>query len=234
MACRAPPFLAIGMTNTTKVVLVSKCVLSTLIILLRYSHQCRYVQLNMKDISQRVGSTEWTLNGRERQRQVQGDCFLDHWGPCELLSKTQLTEIKPVTAYCSIQRHNCVQSAGERGTGRGACGRLRRTREGGEPLLPATDLFFSLVVSVLSPADWSRCFIAIWRQRAFRQREASVNPFDRGCTFLSQMVDRPSLDNANPHTPPQHSGELLYMWALPFIVCQFWHVLQMLEIKKRP
>ncbi len=80
--------------------------------------------------------------------------------------------------------------------------------------------FFSLVVSVLSPADWSRCFIAIWRHRAFRQREASVNPFDWGCTFLSQMVDRPSLDNANPHTSPQHSGELLCMCALPFIVGQ--------------
>ncbi len=148
MACRAPSFLAIGMTNMTRIVLVSEFVLSTLIILICYSHQCRHVQLNMKDISQSVGSTEWTLNGRERQREVQGDCFLDHWGPCELLSKTQLTEIKPVTAYCSIQRHNCVQSAGERGTGRGAFGRLRRTREGGEPLLPATDLLFLLSLSL--------------------------------------------------------------------------------------
>lgn len=152
MACRAPSFLAIGMTNMTRIVLVSEFVLSTLIILICYSHQCRHVQLNMKDISQSVGSTEWTRNGRERQREVQGDCFLDHWGPCELLSKTQLTEIKPVTAYCSIQRHNCVQSAGERGTGRGAFGRLRRTREGGEPLLPATDLLFL-----------SRCLCAVTR-----------------------------------------------------------------------
>lgn len=148
-----------------------------------------------------------TEQKQKTKRLVQDNC-LDQWAPCDLVSKPQLTEIKPVTACCSIQRHNCVQSAGLRGKGRGARRRLRRTREGGKPLLPVTDLLsLYLVVSVLSPADWSRCFTAIWRHRAFRQREASVNPFDWGCTFLGQMVDRPSLDNVNSHTSLQFSGE---------------------------